>query len=115
MIPFPDGHQSSIVDRPQTVLGKPVRAFTIEAHFNQRIRVVRLGADDPTAVAPRGEEGEIIADLAGDEAFEGYWRRPDADAKAPPPTPDIAASTMRPDCPTRSSRTSVSGTLTITR
>ena len=30
----------------------------------------------------RGEEGEIIALLAGDESFEGYWRRPDADAKA---------------------------------
>ena len=29
-----------------------------------------------------GEEGEIIAAAAGDEAFEGYWSRPDADAKA---------------------------------
>src|SRR5690606_25855310 len=29
-----------------------------------------------------GEEGQIIADLASDEAFLGYWRRPDADAKA---------------------------------
>ncbi len=28
------------------------------------------------------EEGEIIALLAGDESFEGYWRRPDADAKS---------------------------------
>ncbi len=27
-------------------------------------------------------EGEIVALLAGDESFEGYWRRPDADAKA---------------------------------
>ena len=27
-------------------------------------------------------EGEIIALLAGDESFEGYWRRPEADAKA---------------------------------
>ena len=33
-------------------------------------------------IAPTGEEGEIIALLAGDESFEGYWRRPDADAKA---------------------------------
>ena len=24
----------------------------------------------------------MIADLVGDEAFEGYWRRPDADARA---------------------------------
>jgi 2-furoate---CoA ligase len=27
-------------------------------------------------------EGEICADLLGDESFEGYWNRPDADAKA---------------------------------
>ncbi len=52
-----------------------------KAGLNQRIRVVRLGAD-PDAVAAPGEEGEIIADAAGDEAFEGYWRRPDADAAA---------------------------------
>jgi 2-furoate---CoA ligase len=52
------------------------------AGLNQRIRVVRLDADDPAARAPPGEEGQIIADLAGDEAFEGYWRRPDADATA---------------------------------
>ncbi|MDR3095708.1 MAG: AMP-binding protein [Paraburkholderia sp.] len=52
------------------------------AGLNTRLRVVRLdscGADD---LAPRGEEGQIVVDLAGDEAFEGYWNRPDADAKA---------------------------------
>jgi 2-furoate---CoA ligase len=53
-----------------------------KAGLNQRIRVVRLGRDDPDAIAAPGEEGEIIADIASDEAFEGYWRRPDADAKA---------------------------------
>ncbi len=53
-----------------------------KAGINQRIRVVRLGADDADAAAAAGEEGEIIADLTSDEAFEGYWRRPDADAKA---------------------------------
>jgi 2-furoate---CoA ligase len=52
------------------------------AALNQRIRVARLGLGDPDATAAPGEEGEIIASLAGDEAFEGYWRRPDADAKA---------------------------------
>ncbi len=52
------------------------------AGINQMIRVVRLGAASPDEVAPAGEEGEIIALLAGDESFEGYWRRPDADAKA---------------------------------
>ncbi|MGY3355306.1 acyl-CoA synthetase (AMP-forming)/AMP-acid ligase II [Bradyrhizobium sp. GM0.4] len=33
-------------------------------------------------MAGLNEEGEIIALLAGDESFEGYWRRPDADAKS---------------------------------
>jgi 2-furoate---CoA ligase len=32
-------------------------------------------------VAP-GDQGEIIASLASDEAFAGYWNRPDADARA---------------------------------
>jgi len=52
------------------------------AGLNQRIRVVSLGATSPDDIAAIGEEGEIIALLAGDESFEGYWRRPDADAKA---------------------------------
>ena len=52
------------------------------AGINQMIRVVRLGAASPEDVAAPGEEGEIIALLQGDESFEGYWRRPDADAKA---------------------------------
>jgi 2-furoate---CoA ligase len=52
------------------------------AGINQIVRVVRLGAASPTDVAGTGEEGEIIALMAGDEAFDGYWRRPDADAKA---------------------------------
>ena len=46
------------------------------------IRVVRLGATSPADVAKAGDEGEIIALLKGDKSFEGYWRRPDADAKA---------------------------------
>ena len=53
-----------------------------KAGINQDIRVVRLDANDPEARVPAGEEGHIIASLDGDEAFEGYWRRPDADAKA---------------------------------
>jgi len=52
------------------------------AGLNQMIRVVKLGEASPDEVAAVGEEGEIIALLAGDESFEGYWRRPDADAKA---------------------------------
>ncbi len=52
------------------------------AGINQLIRVVRLNATLAADLAAPGEEGEIIALLAGDEAFEGYWRRPDADARA---------------------------------
>jgi len=52
------------------------------AGINQRIRVVKLNAIGPDEPAAGGEEGEIIAYLASDEAFEGYWRRPDANAKA---------------------------------
>jgi 2-furoate---CoA ligase len=46
------------------------------------VRVVKLGATSPDQVAAVAEEGEIIAQLTSDEAFEGYWRRPEADAKA---------------------------------
>ncbi|MEA2983476.1 MAG: 2-furoate---CoA ligase [Alphaproteobacteria bacterium] len=52
------------------------------AGINQMIRVVRLGASSPDEIAKLGEEGEIIALLQGDESFEGYWRRSEADAKA---------------------------------
>ncbi len=49
------------------------------AGLNQFIRVVALGSTTPAAP---NQEGEIVALLAGDESFEGYWRRPDADAKS---------------------------------
>ena len=53
-----------------------------KAGINQEIRVVKLNAAAVTDFAAPEEEGEIIALLAGDESFEGYWRRPDADAKS---------------------------------
>ncbi|MEA2935404.1 MAG: 2-furoate---CoA ligase [Variibacter sp.] len=52
------------------------------AGINQLIRVVKLGASSSNDIAQPNEEGEIIAHLASDEAFEGYWQRPDANAKA---------------------------------
>jgi 2-furoate---CoA ligase len=52
------------------------------AALNARIRVVGLDARGPDDRSAPGEEGQIVADLGGDEAFEGYWKRPDADAKA---------------------------------
>ncbi len=64
----------------QNALAKPGSAG--RAGINQMVRVVKLGAQSVGDIAAVGEEGEIIALLAGDESFEGYWRRPDADAKA---------------------------------
>ena len=53
------------------------------AGLNQEVRVVRLGSTDPDDVAAApGEEGQVAVRLDHDEAFDGYWRRPDADAKA---------------------------------
>jgi 2-furoate---CoA ligase len=53
-----------------------------KAGLNTEVRVVRIGSSDPADTVAPGSEGQIIATLAGDEAFEGYWKRPDADAKA---------------------------------
>jgi 2-furoate---CoA ligase len=49
------------------------------------LRVVAASAErrvGPDELAPAGVKGEIIASLDSDEAFAGYWKRPDADAKA---------------------------------
>ena len=52
------------------------------AGLNTMIRIVPLGATSPEETAPAGIEGEIAVIASGDEAFEGYWKRPEADAKA---------------------------------
>jgi 2-furoate---CoA ligase len=52
------------------------------AGINEMVRVVKIGAKSVDERAVPGEEGEIIVLAASDESFEGYWRRPDADAKA---------------------------------
>ena len=52
------------------------------AGFNTRLRVVALNQHNPDAVTDPMQEGQIIAELSSDEAFEGYHRRPDADAKS---------------------------------
>jgi 2-furoate---CoA ligase len=64
----------------QNAAAKPGSAG--KAGINQHVKVARIGARSVAELATVGEEGEIIASLAGDEAFEGYWRRPEADAKA---------------------------------
>jgi len=52
------------------------------AGINTRIRVVPLTAGAPEGTVAVGEEGQIICDLEGDEAFEAYWNRDDANAKS---------------------------------
>src|SRR5215813_13282719 len=72
-----------------------IYTFTISAHqrekpscagragLNQVIRVVDPARRDAIeADVPVGEPGEIVASMASPEAFSGYWKRPDADAKA---------------------------------
>jgi len=53
--------------------------------IHSKLRVVEASAErrvGPDETVPAGEKGEIIASLDSDEAFAGYWKRPDADAKA---------------------------------
>ena len=64
----------------QNAAAKPGSAG--KAGINQRIRVVEIGADDPDQTVAAGVEGEVIASLESEEAFAGYWQRPDADARA---------------------------------
>jgi len=52
------------------------------AGLNSRVRVVQLGPDSPDDQTAPNEEGEIIADMNAEEAFEGYWKRADADTKS---------------------------------
>jgi 2-furoate---CoA ligase len=55
------------------------------AGVHAALRVVTASTErrvGPAEVVEPGEPGEIIASLDGDEAFAGYWNRPDADARA---------------------------------
>jgi 2-furoate---CoA ligase len=64
----------------QNAVAKPGSAG--RAGINARLRVVKFDNHDPERQAQANEEGQIIADLLGDESFEGYHKRPDADAKS---------------------------------
>lgn len=64
----------------QDAVGKPGSAG--RAGINTRLRVIKLDGVASDALAAPGEEGQILAELAGDEAFEGYHNRPDANAKS---------------------------------
>ena len=63
---------------PQARLRRPAGAPFRAARRHRLDRAAR----GPDEVVTPGERGEIIASLDSDEAFAGYWRRPDADAKA---------------------------------
>jgi 2-furoate---CoA ligase len=55
------------------------------AGMGQELRVVTADPDansGPGDIVAPGEIGEIIAPMAGLEAFAGYWKRADADARA---------------------------------
>src|SRR5262249_25611129 len=55
------------------------------AGLNSVLRVVTASTERPVGpdeIVPAGEKGEILARLESDEAFAGYWNRPDADARA---------------------------------
>jgi 2-furoate---CoA ligase len=97
---MPDGLLQRVVQgfRPDLFVNhygsSEIYTFTIEqnaaqkpgsagkAGINERIRVVKLDAERPDRPCAPGEEGQIVCELASDEAFEGYWRRPDADQRA---------------------------------
>ncbi len=67
----------------QNLRGKPSSAG--RPGIGSELRLVRADPEErvsPDEVVPRGEVGEIIAALRSEEAFGGYWRRPDADEKA---------------------------------
>ena len=64
----------------QDAVGKPGSAG--RAGITPRLRVVKLDQTDPALSAAPLEEGQIIAELRSDEAFEGYHKRPDANAKS---------------------------------
>ncbi len=53
-----------------------------KAGLNQEIRIITLGSNNINDVVSPNIEGQIIATMHGDEAFEGYWNQPDADAKS---------------------------------
>lgn len=64
----------------QNAVGKPGSAG--RAGINTRLRVIKLDARSPEDTAAALEEGQIVADLLSDEAFEGYHNRPEANARS---------------------------------
>lgn len=62
------------LDKKPTCAGK--------AGFHSEVRVVDVDGGSPNAYVPLGTPGEVIVRLTSPEAFQGYWNRPEATAKA---------------------------------
>ncbi len=59
--------------------------YTFSVHRDQRAKpgcAGRAALNARLRLDPPGIEGEVLCHLSSDEAFSGYWRRPDADEKA---------------------------------
>lgn len=56
------------------------------AGLNARLRVVRFDSESarssPQDRCDAHQEGQIICDFSGDEAFEGYWKRPEVNERS---------------------------------
>ena len=56
--------------------------YTYSIHRDQRAKPGCAGRPALNARLRLGENGEILCHMSSDEAFAGYWNRPDADEKA---------------------------------
>ena len=56
--------------------------YTFSVHRDQRAKPGCAGLPAMNARLRLAESGEILCHMSSDEAFAGYWNRPDADAKA---------------------------------
>ncbi len=56
--------------------------YTYAVHRDQRAKPGCAGRPALNARLRLGEGGEILCHLSSDEAFAGYWNRPDADERA---------------------------------
>jgi 2-furoate---CoA ligase len=56
--------------------------YTFSVHRNQAAKPGCAGRPSMNARLRLDENGEILCGMDSDEAFAGYWNRPDADAKA---------------------------------
>ena len=56
--------------------------YTYAVHRDQRAKPGCAGRPALNARLRLGEDGEVLCHLSSDEAFAGYWNRPDADEKA---------------------------------